>query len=40
LGENSALTLDELTTKNGVPTTDMELLTGVASLHLRPTVPG
>jgi len=40
LGENSALTFDELTTQNGVPTTDMVLLTGVASLHLRPTVPG
>jgi FecR protein len=40
LGENSALTFDELTTKNGVPSTDMVLLTGVASLHLRPTVPG
>ncbi len=40
LGENSALTFETLTTKNGVPTTDMVLLAGVASLHLRPTVPG
>jgi len=40
LGENSALTFDTLTTKDGVPSTEMVLLTGVASLHLRPTVPG
>jgi len=40
VGENSALTFDTLTTKDGVPTTDMVLLSGVASLHLRPTVPG
>jgi FecR protein len=40
LGENSALAFDTLTTKNGVPSTDMVLLAGVASLHLRPTVPG
>jgi FecR protein len=40
LGENSALTFNTLTTKNGVPSTDMVLLTGVASLHLRPTMPG
>ncbi len=40
LGENSALTFDTLTTQNGVPSTDMVLLTGVASLHLRPNVPG
>ena len=40
LGENSALTFNRLTTQNGVPSTDMVLLTGVASLHLRPTVPG
>jgi hypothetical protein len=40
LGENSALTFEVLTTEDGVSTTDMVLLTGVASLHLRPTVPG
>jgi len=40
LGENSALTFNTLTTQNGIPSTDMVLLTGVASLHLRPTVPG
>jgi hypothetical protein len=40
LGEDSALTFEALTTEDGVSTTDMVLLTGVASLHLRPTVPG
>lgn len=40
LGENSALTFEWLATQNGVSTTNMVLLTGVASLHLRPTMPG
>jgi hypothetical protein len=40
LGENSALTFELLTTEDGVSTTDMVLLTGVASLHLRPTMLG
>jgi hypothetical protein len=40
LGEDSALTFEVLTTEDGVSTTDMVLLTGVASLHVRPTVPG
>jgi len=40
LGENSALTFEVLETEDGISTTDMVLLTGVASLHVRPTVPG
>jgi len=40
LGENSVLGFNELTTQNGVPHTDMVLMTGVATLHLRPTMPG
>jgi hypothetical protein len=40
LGENSVLAFNDLTTQNGVPNTDMVLMTGVATLHLRPTVPG
>jgi hypothetical protein len=40
LGENSALTFELLTTEDGISTTDMVLLTGVASLHLRPTMLG
>jgi hypothetical protein len=40
LGENSVLGFNDLTTQNGVPHTDMELMTGVATLHLRPTMPG
>jgi hypothetical protein len=40
LGENSVLAFNELTTQNGVPHTDMVLMTGVATLHLRPTMPG
>ncbi len=40
LGENSVLAFDDLTTQNGIPSTDMVLMTGVVSLHLRPTVPG
>lgn len=38
VGENSALTFDELSAKNNVPYTEMTLLTGVAALHLHPTV--
>jgi hypothetical protein len=40
LGANSALTFELLTTEDGVSTTDVVLLTGVASLHLRPTMLG
>jgi hypothetical protein len=40
LGENSVLAFNDLTTQNGVPNTDMVLMTGVATLHLRPTMPG
>ncbi len=40
LGENSVLTFEELTTKDNVPSTEMTLLTGVAALHLRPTMAG
>jgi hypothetical protein len=38
LGENSALTFDELSTKNNLAYTEMTLLTGVATLHLRPVI--
>ena len=38
VGENSALTFDELSAKNNVPYTEMTLLTGVATLHLHPTM--
>ena len=40
LGENSVLAFNDLTTRNGVPNTDMVLLTGVATLHLQPAMPG
>ena len=38
LGENSALTFDELSTQNNLAYTEMTLLTGVATLHLRPVI--
>ncbi|MGA8940740.1 MAG: hypothetical protein WB439_16375 [Acidobacteriaceae bacterium] len=40
VGENSALAFDVLTTKDGVPDTEMTLLTGVAVLDLHPNVRG
>ena len=40
VGENSALAFDDLTTKDGVPDTEMTLLTGVAVLDLHPNVRG
>ena len=40
LGENSVLAFDDLSTKDNVPNTEMTLLTGVVTLHLRPTVAG
>jgi hypothetical protein len=40
LGENSVLAFNDLTTQDGVPNTDMVLMTGVATLHLRPAMPG
>ncbi|MGA7158381.1 MAG: hypothetical protein WBY53_16155, partial [Acidobacteriaceae bacterium] len=38
LGNDSALAFDTLTTKDGVPNTEMTLLTGVAVLNLHPNV--
>ena len=38
VGEKSVLTFGELSTKNNVPYTEMTLLTGVATLHLHPTI--
>jgi hypothetical protein len=40
LDENSALSFDDLHTTNGVPHTEMTLLTGTATLHLQPSVAG
>jgi hypothetical protein len=40
LGENSVLAFDNLTTKENVPRTEMALLTGMVTLHLKPMVPG
>ena len=40
LGENSVLAFDDLSTKDNVPNTEMTLLTGVVTLHLRLTVAG
>jgi hypothetical protein len=40
LDDNSVLTFDNLTTKENVPHTEMALLTGTATLHLKPTVQG
>ncbi len=41
LAPNSVLRFDELSTKDGVvPRTEMSLLTGTATLHLQPRIPG
>jgi hypothetical protein len=40
LDSNSVLTFNELETIHGVPQTEMALLTGTATLHLRPTMQG
>ncbi|HZL28642.1 MAG TPA: FecR family protein [Acidobacteriaceae bacterium] len=40
LGENSALKFDDLSTTGNVPHTQIELLTGIATLHLQTEMPG
>jgi FecR protein len=40
LADNSVLTFNELSTTNSVPTTEMELLTGTATLKVQPMAPG
>jgi hypothetical protein len=40
LGENSVLTFNDLHTTGGVPYTEVALLTGTVSMHIRPFVPG
>ena len=40
LGENSVLTLNDLHTTGGVPYTEIALLTGTVSMHIRPYVAG
>ncbi len=40
VGENSVLVLHDLTTKAGVPRTKMELVSGMVTLHLEPTIAG
>jgi hypothetical protein len=40
LGENSVLAFDDLSTTDNVPNTELTLLTGVVTLHLRPTIAG
>jgi len=40
LGENSVLTFNDLSTTAGVPYTDLALLTGTATLHVKPYVKG
>jgi hypothetical protein len=40
LGENSVLTFNDLRTTAGVPYTQLALLTGTATLHVRPYMPG
>ena len=40
LGENSALSLNDLHTTAGVPYTSIGLLTGTVSVHMHPYVPG
>jgi FecR protein len=39
LASNSALTLADLTTKDGVPNTKLSLLSGTITTHLDPTIP-
>ena len=40
LGQNSALKFDDLSTTGNVPHTQIELLTGTATLHLQTEAPG
>jgi len=40
LGENSVLTFNDLHTSDGVPYTDIGLISGTATLHVRPFVAG
>jgi hypothetical protein len=40
LGENSVLTLNELTATGGVPLTDMTLVSGTATINVKPATPG
>jgi hypothetical protein len=40
LSENSVITLNELTSTAGVPRTDMTLVSGTATIHVKPAVPG
>jgi hypothetical protein len=40
LADNSALSFNELTTRDGVPSTTLTLLTGTITTHLSPTIPG
>jgi hypothetical protein len=40
LNSNTVLTFNDLTTRHGVPSTQMALLTGTATLHLVPTMAG
>ena len=40
LGENSVLTFNELTATAGVPRTDVTLVSGTATLNVRPAFPG
>jgi len=40
LDENSALSFDDLHTTNGIPHTEMSLLTGTATLHLQASLAG
>jgi hypothetical protein len=40
LGENSVLTLNDLQTTSGIPHSEVALLTGTVTLHIRPFVAG
>jgi hypothetical protein len=40
LGENSVLTFNDLHTLRGLPYTDVALLTGTLTMHVRPITPG
>jgi len=40
LGENSVLTLNDLQTRSGIPHSELALLSGTVTLHLRPSMAG
>jgi len=40
LGENSVLTLNDLQTTSGIPHSELALLSGTVTLHIRPSVAG